>query len=248
MILARCWWWIYADLGTMPTSSAVGAGMSLVGGLLASLVRRTVGIVSFRIDASVVGAVCSGERRQVMTGRRRKPGRMGPFIEGYRDWLTGRGYTSGTVINMLAMAGGLGRWMDAYDLAPADLDREAIAEFRDAMRAMRRRCLPGARGLDPLLDYLTHVGVLVASPAPATPVETLVERYRMWLVADTCARACRRSRQYRSAAGWRAGRNWPPCRPTLVMIAPTVRQAMRINSVIAVLEVWVASQATWASK
>jgi integrase/recombinase XerD len=119
-----------------------------------------------------------------MAGRRRKPGRMGPFIEGYRDWLAGRGYTSATVINMLAMAGGLGRWMDAHDLAPADLDRAMIADFCNAMRATGMRCVPGAHGVDPLLDYLKHVGVLVASLAPATPVETLVERYRTWLVAD----------------------------------------------------------------
>ncbi|MPY85494.1 MAG: integrase, partial [Actinophytocola sp.] len=119
-----------------------------------------------------------------MTGRRRKPGRMGPFIEGYRDWLASRGYTSATVINMLAMASVLGRWLDSHDLAPADLDRAAISEFRGAMRAGGRRYVPGARGLDPLLDYLKHVGVLDVSAVPTTLVETLVERYRAWLVAD----------------------------------------------------------------
>jgi site-specific recombinase XerD len=118
-----------------------------------------------------------------MAGRRRKPGRMGPFIDGYRDWLAGRGYTPATVINMLAMAGDLGRWMDVHDLAPGELDRDVITEFRNAMRAAAMRCVPGARGLDPLLDYLKHVGVLVVSP-PATPVEALVERYRTWLVVD----------------------------------------------------------------
>jgi hypothetical protein len=56
-----------------------------------------------------------------MTGRRRKPGRMGPFIEGYRAWLAGRGYTPGTTVGMLAMAGGLGRWMDARGIAPLKL-------------------------------------------------------------------------------------------------------------------------------
>jgi hypothetical protein len=44
-----------------------------------------------------------------MTGRRRKPGRMGPFIEGYRAWLAGRGYAAGTIVSMLARAGALGR-------------------------------------------------------------------------------------------------------------------------------------------
>jgi hypothetical protein len=37
---------------------------------------------------------------------------------------------------------------------------------------------------DPLLDYLKYEGVLAESPAPASPVEVLVERYRRWLVAD----------------------------------------------------------------
>jgi hypothetical protein len=32
------------------------------------------------------------------------------------------------------------------------------------------------------------------------------------------------------------------------MIAPTVRQAMHINSVTALLDVWVANQTTYASK
>jgi integrase/recombinase XerD len=119
-----------------------------------------------------------------MTGRRRKPGGMGPFIEGYRAWLAGRGYTPGTVVNMLAMAGSLGRWMDVRGVAPGDLDRAAIAEFRDALRAAGRRCVPGAHGLDRLLEYLEDLGVLGGYSSPATPVEVLAERYRRWLVTD----------------------------------------------------------------
>jgi len=119
-----------------------------------------------------------------MTGRRRKPGGMGPFVEGYRAWLAGRGYTPGTIVGMLAMASGLGRWMDARGLAPGDLDRAAVAEFRDALRAAGMRCVPGAHGLDPLLEYLEGVGVLGRYCPPGTPVEVLAERYRRWLVTD----------------------------------------------------------------
>ena len=119
-----------------------------------------------------------------MAGRRRKPGGMGPFIEGYRAWLAGRGYTRGTVVNMLAMAGSLGRWMDARGLAPGDLDRAALAEFRDALRAAGMRCVPGAHGLDRLLEYLEGLGVLDGDSLPATPVEVLAERYRRWLVTE----------------------------------------------------------------
>jgi integrase/recombinase XerD len=119
-----------------------------------------------------------------MTGRRRKPGRMGPLIEGYRAWLAGRGYTQGTIVGMLAMASGLGRWMDARGLAPGDLDRAAVAEFRDALRAAGMRCVPGAHGLDPVLEYLEGAGVLGRSSPLGTPVEVLAERYRRWLVTD----------------------------------------------------------------
>jgi hypothetical protein len=109
---------------------------------------------------------------------------MGPFIEGYRDWLAGRGYTSATVVNMLAMVSGLGRWMDSHDVAAVDLDQATIASFRTALLANGRRSVPGAHGLDPVLDYLEYVGVLIAAPAPATQMETLVARYRTWLVTD----------------------------------------------------------------
>jgi len=109
---------------------------------------------------------------------------MGWFIDGYRAWLAGRGYAPGTVINMLAMAGDLGRWMDARDFAASDLDRVVVAEFRDAMRTAGMRNVPGAHGLDRLLQYLEHEGVRAASAVPATPVEELVQRYRRWLVGD----------------------------------------------------------------
>jgi hypothetical protein len=109
---------------------------------------------------------------------------MGPFIEGYRAWLAGRGYTSGTIVNMLAMAGGLGRWMDASGLAPGDLDQAAVSQFREALRAAGMRCVPGARGLDPLLEYLNGQGVVSGRCLPATPAGVLAERYRRWLVTD----------------------------------------------------------------
>ena len=87
---------------------------------------------------------------------------------------------------MLAMAGDLGRWMDARDIAVGDLDRAVIAEFRDAMRhASGMRCVPGAHGLDPLLEYLgTRRACVAVSAVPATPVEELVQRYRRWLVGE----------------------------------------------------------------
>lgn len=119
-----------------------------------------------------------------MTGRPRRPGAMGPFIEGYRAWLTKRGYSPGTVIHLLAMAGALGRWINTCDIAVGDLNRAVIAEFRSARRTSGMRWVPGARGLDPLLEFLGQQGVL-AVPVPASgPVEALVQDYRRWLVKE----------------------------------------------------------------
>ena len=46
-----------------------------------------------------------------MSGTRRKPGRLGPFVEGYSVWLLEAGYTPQTVRGMLRVLGQLGRWM-----------------------------------------------------------------------------------------------------------------------------------------
>lgn len=45
-----------------------------------------------------------------MSGPKRKAGPLWPYVEGYREWLTQRGYTPGTVRNMLKDIGqgGLG--------------------------------------------------------------------------------------------------------------------------------------------
>jgi integrase len=96
----------------------------------------------------------------------------------------GLGYSPLTVRRMLAIAGGLGRWMDGRGVEPRDLDGVLIAEFLGACRTAGMRCVPGPRGLCPLLDYLKHQGVLTESAPPALPVEALVDRYRRWLVVD----------------------------------------------------------------
>jgi integrase len=119
-----------------------------------------------------------------MTGRPRKPGAMGPFIESFRAWLTTRGYSPGTVIQLLAMAGAFGRWMDTRDIAVGDLDRAVIAEFRSARRASGMRWVPGAHGLDPLLEFLGQQGVVAVPSRAGGPVEELVGCYRRWLVGE----------------------------------------------------------------
>src|SRR5258705_126425 len=98
----------------------------------------------------------------------------------HRASLTMRGYSPGTVIQLQAMAGAVGRWMDARGIVVGDLDRAVIAEFRSARRASGMRWVPGAHGLDPLLEFLEQQGVVAVPARAGGPVEELVGRDRRW--------------------------------------------------------------------
>lgn len=120
-----------------------------------------------------------------MSGTRRKPGRMGAHVEGYRSFLLGLGYTPGTVRGMLRVLGQLGRWMEAGELDPADLDEARLGEFLDGRRADPTRKVPYRRGLLLLLDFLRAEQVVPpADPPPLSQVDEAVSGYVDWLVAD----------------------------------------------------------------
>jgi len=121
-----------------------------------------------------------------MSGTRRKPGRMGPHIEGYRDWLFELGYTPGTTRGVLKGVGHLGRWMAAEDVEVARLSEAMIERSLVARRAAADgRAVPTGRSFVPLLDYLRSRGLVEpVKLAPSTPVEELVAVYEMWLVGE----------------------------------------------------------------
>jgi len=115
---------------------------------------------------------------------RRKPGRMGPYVEGFRGSLLASGYSPGSVRHMLKDMGGLGRWMVREDVAAGDLSPTVIGEFLRDLRAQGKRRVPGVRSFNPLLDYLRCEGVLAEPDAPPSPVEILMADYGRWLVVD----------------------------------------------------------------
>ena len=120
-----------------------------------------------------------------MSGTRRRPGRLGLFVEGYRVWLLEAGYTPQTVRAMLKELGNLGRWMDAESVETGALTVSAIESFLADRRAVGRRRVPTVRALSSMRTYLCDVGVMVAEqPSALSPVEVLVGEYRDWLVAD----------------------------------------------------------------
>lgn len=121
-----------------------------------------------------------------MSGTRRKPGRLGPFVEGYRARLLELGYTPGTVRGMLKVLGQLGRWMDDERVELGELDVAAVEAFRAARRARGDRRVASVGELRQLVRYLREVGAMAPEQAERalTPLERLIVDYRRWLVVE----------------------------------------------------------------
>ncbi|HLY81774.1 MAG TPA: tyrosine-type recombinase/integrase [Acidimicrobiales bacterium] len=117
-----------------------------------------------------------------MAGTRRRPGRMGPFIESYRAELLGRGHTPLTVRGLLQHVGALGRWMTANHVEPADLDVAVLEAFLEHRRAAGRGGVRTTRSMLSLLGHLRDLGVV--PPETPAPVDPLLGEYRAWLVDD----------------------------------------------------------------
>ena len=112
-----------------------------------------------------------------MSGTRRKPGCLGPFVDGYRGYLLERGYTPMTVRNQLVLLGAVGRWMDREDVPVERLDQAVVG---DCLAGHRVEC-GWARSQGPvtLLAYLAGPGLLAAPvPVQLTVADQLVSDYR----------------------------------------------------------------------
>lgn len=120
-----------------------------------------------------------------MSGTRRKPGSMEPFIEGFGLRLVELGYTPGSARGLLKGVGQLGRWMTLESVEVGQLDAEAITAFTSARWVDGFKRVPSRSSLALLLDYLREVGVVVAEvPAPMSVLDRMVDEYRHWLIID----------------------------------------------------------------
>lgn len=129
-----------------------------------------------------------------MSGTRRKPGPLGPWVDGYRVRLLELEYSPLTVTHSLGALGHLGRWMAREGLDVGQLDDDAVRRFLAAHVKDRGR-LPTA-SVVPLLEYLRREGVVAPQPAgPMTPLDRLIGEYRDWLLvtralAPSTVRGC----------------------------------------------------------
>ena len=119
-----------------------------------------------------------------MSGTRRKAGLLWPEVEGYRIWLSHRGYTPPTVRNMLKDLSQVGVWLPAEGLEVAQFDEGQASAFLAARRWAGYRRVGGPRAMGPLLAYLREAGVVPAANPFLTPLGELLGQYRVWMVQE----------------------------------------------------------------
>ncbi len=119
-----------------------------------------------------------------MGSPRRKAGLLAPHVEDYRAWLTDRGYTPGTVTNMLKDLGQVGVWLSSEGLDVSQFNEERASAFLTARRAAGCRHVPGTRAMVPLLTYLRGADVVAPLEPAVTPLGQLLVEYRSWMVQE----------------------------------------------------------------
>jgi site-specific recombinase XerD len=109
---------------------------------------------------------------------------LAPHVEDYRAWLTDRGYTPGTVTNMLKDLGQVGVWLSSQGLDASQFNEERAAAFLAARRSAGCRHVAGTRAMVPLLTYLRGAGVVAPLEPAVTPLGQLLVQYRSWMVQE----------------------------------------------------------------
>ena len=120
-----------------------------------------------------------------MSGSRRKPGRLGPYVGSYRECLFGLGYTPQTVRGELKVLGQLGRWMETEGVEPAQLDESRLKTFLAGRQAEGFKRVVTLGSFGKLLAHLRAERVVAPRPErPATPLSTFLSSYAQWLATE----------------------------------------------------------------
>ncbi|TFC83139.1 hypothetical protein E3O67_15295 [Cryobacterium sp. TMT3-29-2] len=120
-----------------------------------------------------------------MSGTRRKPGAMAPYIAGLDSKLTAAGYTPGTRRGMLKIVGDVGRWLVVEQLSAADFDESRIPAFMEARATAGFTQKYYLRCFTVMIGLLREGGIVAPAPvAPVSALERVLADYRQWLVDE----------------------------------------------------------------
>jgi hypothetical protein len=113
-------------------------------------------------------------------------GPLAAFNSGFAAELVRLGYRPNAAANQLQLMAHLSRWMTQRGLTADGLTASVLADFLAARRAAGYRLWLSPKALSPLVTYLRGLGVAPAEPEPEPggAVETLLARYRGYLVRE----------------------------------------------------------------
>jgi site-specific recombinase XerD len=112
----------------------------------------------------------------------RVTGPLLPFASGLTAELATLGYTNTSATVQLQLAAHLSRWLESEGIGPANLSAEVLERFLAVRRASYTNHYT-LRALGPILGYLRRQDLVppLLSPAPSSPIETLLARYHQCL-------------------------------------------------------------------
>jgi integrase/recombinase XerD len=118
--------------------------------------------------------------------RVRVTGPLAVFNSGFAAELVRLGYRPNAAANQLQLMAHLSRWMTQRGLTADGLTASVLADFLASRRAAGYRLWLSPKALSPLVTYLRGLGVGPGEPEPQPggAVETLVARYRGYLVRE----------------------------------------------------------------
>jgi integrase/recombinase XerD len=123
-------------------------------------------------------------------GRREHVGVAGPlasYATGFREELADQGYAPGTVSDHLRLMAHVSRWLISQELDAGDLTPPVVELFLEARADAGYVRALSSRAVMPLLGHLRALGVVAPGQAPVVadgPIETLIERYKGYLLEE----------------------------------------------------------------
>lgn len=103
----------------------------------------------------------------------------------FREQLEVRGYASSSAATHLLLMAHLSRWLEDRRLGTEDLTEGQLEKFRAAERKAGHRFPRSAKGMKPLLSFLSDVGITPEAPvAVATETEKTLEAFRQYLLRE----------------------------------------------------------------
>jgi site-specific recombinase XerD len=118
--------------------------------------------------------------------RVRISGPLAQYVPGYVAELARVGYSTSGAILQVRLVANLSDWLEAEELAPAELFPPELDRFLAARRAEGHTRYASTRAIQPPLEYLRRLGAVPEAPEPEAdaPIDRLLARYRRYLVVE----------------------------------------------------------------